>query len=44
MVEARKDNETAFPIKFFIFDKLVHRGSSLSSLLNCGLRLTIDLS
>jgi hypothetical protein len=39
MVEAGEDDETAFPIKVFIFDKLVHCNSFIASALYRGLRL-----
>jgi hypothetical protein len=39
MVEAREDNETAFPIKVFIFDKLAHCNNFIDSAPDDGLRL-----
>jgi hypothetical protein len=39
MVEAGEDNEIAFPIKFFIFDKLAHCNNFIASALYRGLRL-----
>jgi hypothetical protein len=39
MVEAGEDNETAFPIKVFIFDKLAHCNYFIASALYDGLRL-----
>jgi hypothetical protein len=39
MVEAGEDNETAFPIKIFAFDKLAHCNSLIAYTVYCGLRL-----
>jgi hypothetical protein len=44
MIKACEDNETAFPIKVFIFDKLVHCNSFIASALFRGLRLIGDPS
>jgi hypothetical protein len=37
MVEASEDDETAFPIKVFIFDKLVHCNSFIAAVFYRGL-------
>jgi hypothetical protein len=39
MVAAGEDNETAFPIKVYIFDKLAHCNNFIASALHDGLRL-----
>jgi hypothetical protein len=39
MVGAGEDNEIAFPIKVFIFDKLAHCNNFIASALYRGLRL-----
>jgi len=44
MVEAGEDNETAFLVKVFIFDKIAHCNSFIASVLYCGLRLIGDPS
>jgi len=44
MVEAGEDNEIAFPIKVFIFDKLAHCNNFIASALYCGLCLVGESS
>src|SRR5262249_58157240 len=44
MIEACEDNEIAFPVKVFIFDKLVHRDSFITSSFHCCWCLTSDSS
>jgi hypothetical protein len=44
VIAASEDDETAFPIKVFIFDKLVHCNSFIASALFRELRLIGDPS
>jgi hypothetical protein len=44
MVEAGEDNESAFTVKVFIFDRLAHCNSFIASALYRGLRLIGDPS
>jgi hypothetical protein len=44
MIEAGEDDETAFPIKVFIFDKLAHCNNFIASALFRELRLIGDPS
>jgi hypothetical protein len=44
MVEAGEDDEIAFPVIIFAFDKLAHCNSFIASALYCGLRLIGDSS
>jgi hypothetical protein len=44
MVDAGEDDEIAFPIKVFAFDKLAHCNNFIASALYCGLPLIGDSS